>query len=62
MMHKHLGERWWSVDLEPQPPALLFTENETNLERLFGVTNRAAFVKDAFHEAVVRRQNRSREP
>ena len=52
-MHKHLGERWWSVDLQPQPPALLFTENETNLERLYGVTNRAPFVKDAFHEAVV---------
>src|SRR5208337_2171732 len=40
MMHKHLGERWWSVGLEPQPLALLFTENESNLERLFGVTNR----------------------
>ena len=53
IMHKHLGERWWSVGLEPRPPALLFTENESNLERLFGVTNRASFVKDAFHEAVV---------
>ena len=18
--HKHLGERWWSIDLKPQPP------------------------------------------
>jgi hypothetical protein len=31
----------------------LFTENETNTERLFGVANGAAHVKDAFHERVV---------
>ena len=34
-------------------PALLFTENETNFERLFGVPNAGPFVKDAFHEAIV---------
>ncbi len=34
-------------------PELLFTENETNLERLFGVPNRSPYVKDAFHEYVV---------
>jgi hypothetical protein len=32
---------------------LLFTENETNNERLFGAPNTRAFVKDAFHEAIV---------
>ncbi|HEY0257746.1 MAG TPA: hypothetical protein VGC39_09915, partial [Candidatus Methylacidiphilales bacterium] len=32
---------------------LLFTENMTNQERLFGVPNMQSFVKDAFHEAVV---------
>ena len=32
---------------------LLFTENETNVERLFGAANAAPFVKDAFHEYVV---------
>jgi hypothetical protein len=31
----------------------LFTENETNSARLFGSPNAGAFVKDAFHEAVV---------
>jgi hypothetical protein len=36
-----------------RPPELLFTENETNYERLFGGTNPSAFVKDAFHEYVV---------
>ena len=35
-------------------PALLFTENETNNQRLFGVANRQPYVKDAFHEYVIR--------
>ncbi|MFD2524035.1 MGH1-like glycoside hydrolase domain-containing protein [Emticicia soli] len=30
----------------------LFTENETNLERVFGAANSSPFVKDAFHEAI----------
>jgi hypothetical protein len=34
-------------------PRWLFTENETNRERLFGVANPAPHVKDAFHECVV---------
>jgi hypothetical protein len=34
-------------------PELLFTENETNHRRLSGVENPSAFVKDAFHEAVI---------
>jgi hypothetical protein len=34
-------------------PALLFTENETNNQRLFGVANHQPFVKDAFHEYIV---------
>ena len=35
------------------PAALLFTENETNNERLFRVANAGPFVKDAFHRRVV---------
>jgi hypothetical protein len=34
-------------------PPLLFTDNETNTERLFGVTPPQPFVKDAFHRLVV---------
>ena len=34
-------------------PELLFTENETNYERLFGARNAGPFVKDAFHAYVV---------
>jgi hypothetical protein len=37
------GEREW-----------LFTENETNAARLFGARNSSPFVKDAFHEYVVK--------
>ena len=51
----HLGERWWyarRLDADDALP-LLFTENETNAERLFGASNASAYVKDAFHEAVV---------
>ncbi len=35
------------------PPRILFTENETNHARLYGVANGAPHVKDAFHEYVV---------
>src|SRR5262245_37945210 len=39
---------------EGAAPPVLVTENETNLERLFGVPNLQPYVKDAFHERVVR--------
>src|SRR5262249_30021051 len=32
---------------------LLFTENETNNERLFGIPNRSRYVKDAFHRYLI---------
>ncbi|OGF24751.1 MAG: glucosidase, partial [Candidatus Eisenbacteria bacterium RBG_19FT_COMBO_70_11] len=53
--HETLGA--FRLDAGPGPsgrmPALLFTENETNTERLFGAGNRAPWTKDAFHAAVV---------
>ena len=42
--------------------ALLFTENESNAQRLWGAPNRSAFVKDAFHEFVVRGQKEAVNP
>ncbi len=36
-----------------RPPELLFTENETNFQRLFGAPNLSPCVKDAFHDYVV---------
>jgi mannosylglycerate hydrolase MGH1-like protein len=45
-----LGRRY----LQPSPGAeLLFTENETNAPRIFGVPGVSDYVKDAFHEYVV---------
>ena len=47
--HDVLGEYRWYVD---EGAELLFTENETNMQRLYDVPN-AGYVKDAFHERVV---------
>jgi hypothetical protein len=41
-------------------PELLFTENETNLERLYNIANLSPFVKDAFHSHVVEKAITSR--
>jgi len=40
-------------DALPGDHELVFTENETNVKRLFGGENSVAHVKDAFHEYVV---------
>ncbi|WP_223173817.1 MGH1-like glycoside hydrolase domain-containing protein [Gloeobacter kilaueensis] len=48
--HPILGKRWLYCE---GPRELLFTENETNNERLFGAPNRSPYVKDAFHACVV---------
>jgi hypothetical protein len=34
-------------------PELIFTENDTNFERLYGVTNKVPYVKDAFHDHII---------
>jgi hypothetical protein len=41
------------VDGHAGSPTPLFTENETNFERVFGVPNVRPYVKDAFHDYVV---------
>lgn len=51
---RHLGERWWYVTASTDPtPPVLFTENDTNLERLYGISNPSPYVKDGIHNAVV---------
>jgi hypothetical protein len=37
-------------------PPLLFTENETNFEKLFQARNHGPYVKDAFHEYVIQQR------
>jgi hypothetical protein len=48
--HDYYGRRW--LVCECSPP-LLFTENETNFKRLFGVANRTPYVKDSIHDYVI---------
>jgi hypothetical protein len=48
--HPELGERLLSCEGLVE---LLFTENETNTERLFGKPNRSPFVKDGIGDCVV---------
>ncbi len=50
LSHPDLGERFLYFEGEAEP---LFTENETNTERLFGAPNRTPFVKDAFDNYLV---------
>ena len=48
--HAGLGEYDLAVDGGAE---LLFTDNETNAERLFGIPNASPYVKDAFHALLV---------
>ncbi len=48
--HHELGEYWLACE---GAPALLFTENETNVRRLWNVPNRTPYVKDGINDAVV---------
>lgn len=48
--HPTLGDRWLYCEGATQ---LLFTENETNHERLFGVKNASSYVKDGINDYVV---------
>lgn len=52
--HQALGEYWLMCERVEEMPALLFTENESNAERLWGMPSRAPFVKDGINDAVVR--------
>jgi hypothetical protein len=47
--HGELGERWLFVDGDVP---LLFTENETNTQRLFGIANEGNYVKDGINNYV----------
>lgn len=53
--HETLGRFSLLMDQSslPEPAAALFTENETNVQRLFGSSMANPYVKDGFHEYVV---------
>jgi len=52
--HKLLGPYYFYFQDAEQ---VLFTENETNFERLFSQPNKTEFVKDAFHDAIIHGTN-----
>jgi hypothetical protein len=51
--HPSLGEHYLYCDGNPP---LLFTENETNTQRIFGVPNRSPYVKDSINNYIVHGQ------
>ena len=54
-----LGQRFFYCDGEP---TLLYTENDTNTERLFGSPNATPFVKDSINSYVVHGQTEAVNP
>lgn len=62
--HSSLGKLVWAADAGPdrRAPKMLFTENETNSQRLYRAPNRTAHVKDAFHEYVIHKNTAAVNP
>ncbi|MFC1453223.1 glucosidase [Verrucomicrobiota bacterium] len=56
MTHDTLGEVAFRIGPGPDgaSPPILFTDNESNNERLLGVPNASPYVKDAFHRFLIR--------
>ena len=52
-VHESLGRFRLTADETPAAPRWLFTENESNVARLFSAPNPTPWVKDAFHAFVV---------
>jgi hypothetical protein len=50
LQHHEMGKRWLAYD---GPAEALFTENETNHQRLYGVPNGAHYAKDGINEYIV---------
>ncbi len=51
--HEQLDDMLFHLDTRDQVPELLFTNNETNTGKLFGVPAKSHYTKDAFHEYVI---------
>ena len=49
-VHDEIGEHWLACDGAPE---LMFTENNTNTQRLWGTSNASPHVKDAINDTVV---------
>ena len=63
MEHASLGLMHFLIQPdEDGAPPLLFTENETNRQLLYGVANEHPYVKDAFHDYVVHKNTSATHP
>ncbi len=51
--HRLLGDHAIAFERDDQPPELLFTENDSNAEALWGIPNASPYVKDSFDRRVV---------
>jgi hypothetical protein len=55
--HETLGQYRFEVEPEPdgsrKAPEMLFTDNDTNLQAVFGAANGNPYTKDAFHRYVI---------
>ncbi len=58
-VHPTLGSRWLYLEGEAK---LLFTNNETNYERLYGTTNGSLYVKDGINDYVVNERKNAVNP
>jgi len=50
LSHQYYDRRWLYCD---GSPTLLFTENDTNFQRLYGVENPSSYVKDGINDYIV---------
>ncbi len=57
--HHELGANWLYCDGVPE---LLFTENESNSQRLWGQANATPYVKDGFHATLISGQSEAVNP
>ena len=57
--HSYYGKRWLLCDGDPE---LLFTENESNRERLWNSVNPTPYVKDALHRYLIQKEHHAVNP
>jgi hypothetical protein len=53
--HASTGTYWLAYEQVGREPQLLFTENETNFQYLWGTTNKTPFVKDGINDTIVQK-------
>ena len=51
LTHYYYGDRWLYCE---GAPVMLFTENETNYQRLYGADNESPYVKDSINDCIIR--------